>query len=88
MVFWFSLVSRNEDRAADADSEGGLFSPGRLSQDYPMKIVWKRGFIRLVLVAGIAWMLLILVVLLFHVWSCQSSLSFFSGIQYDIKCMC
>lgn len=46
-----------------------------------MKIVWKRGFIRLVLVAGIAWMLLILVVLLFHVWSCQSSLAFFSGIR-------
>lgn len=66
--------------ADDADAKGGLFSP-RFPQDYPMKIVWKRGFIRLVLVAGIAWMLLILVVLLFHVWSCQSSLAFFSGIR-------
>ncbi|KAJ4715949.1 Plant/F20M13-60 protein [Melia azedarach] len=71
---------RNYQTPRSKDSEGGLFSPGRLSQDYPMKIVWKRGFIRLVLVAGIAWMLLILVVLLFHVWSCQSSLSFFSAI--------
>lgn len=44
-----------------------------------MKIIWKRGFIRLVLVGGIIWMLLILVVLLFHVWSCQSSVVFFSG---------
>lgn len=64
----------------DADSGGAFFSSGRVPQDYPMKVFWKRGFIRLVLVAGIAWMLLILLVLLFHVWSCQSSLSFFSGI--------
>lgn len=45
-----------------------------------MKIIWKRGFIRLVLVGGIIWMLLILVVLLFHVWSCQSSVAFFSAL--------
>jgi hypothetical protein len=44
-----------------------------------MKIIWKRGFVRLVLVAGILWMLLILAVLSFHVWSCQSSSVFFSG---------
>lgn len=53
---------------------------GRLTQDYPVKIIWKRGFIRLVLVGGIIWMLLILVVLLFHVWSCQSSVAFFSAL--------
>lgn len=70
---------RNHQTLRTQDAEGGLFSP-RFPQDYPMKIVWKRGFIRLVLVAGIAWMLLILVVLLFHVWSCQSSLAFFSAI--------
>ncbi|KAL6997907.1 hypothetical protein U1Q18_008031 [Sarracenia purpurea var. burkii] len=64
----------------DADAEGGLFSPVRLSQDHPMKIIWKRGFIRLVLVGGILWMLLILIVLLFHIWSCQSSLVSFSAI--------
>ncbi|XP_028085231.1 uncharacterized protein LOC114286277, partial [Camellia sinensis] len=51
-----------------------------LSQDYPLKILWKKAFIRLVLVGGILWMLLILIVLLFHVWSCQSSLAFFSAI--------
>ncbi|XP_059638595.1 probable hexosyltransferase MUCI70 isoform X2 [Cornus florida] len=61
------------------DPEGSFFSPVRFSQDYPIKLVWKRGFIRLVLVGGIIWMLLILSVLLFHVWSCQSSLTFLSG---------
>ncbi|KAG5247213.1 DUF616 protein [Salix suchowensis] len=59
---------------------GGLFSSGKLSSDYAMKIIWKKGFIRLVLVAGILWMLLILIVLLFHIWSCQSSYLFFSAI--------
>uniref|UniRef100_A0A6M2EGF2 TOD1/MUCI70 glycosyltransferase-like domain-containing protein n=1 Tax=Populus davidiana TaxID=266767 RepID=A0A6M2EGF2_9ROSI len=59
---------------------GGLFSSGKLPSDYAMKIIWKKGFIRLVLVAGILWMLLILIVLLFHVWSCQSSYLFFSAI--------
>lgn len=62
-----------------ADAGGGFFSPGRFTQDYATKVVWKMGFIRLVLVRGILWMLLILIVLLFHVWSCQSSLAFFSG---------
>ncbi|XP_021903774.1 uncharacterized protein LOC110819008 [Carica papaya] len=61
------------------DAEGGFFSPERLPQDYTMKIIWKRGFIRLVFVAGILWMLLILVVSLFHLWSCQSSVAFFSA---------
>ena len=68
-----------------AVSEGDLFSQGRLPQDYPMKIVWKKGFIRLVLVVGILWMMLILIALLFHVWSCQSSVSFFSGISGRYK---
>uniref|UniRef100_A0A5B6YY87 TOD1/MUCI70 glycosyltransferase-like domain-containing protein n=1 Tax=Davidia involucrata TaxID=16924 RepID=A0A5B6YY87_DAVIN len=45
-----------------------------------MKVVWKTGFIRLVLLVGILWVLLIIAVLLFHVWSCQSSLAFFSAI--------
>lgn len=60
------------------DVEAGL-PQGRVSQDYPMKIVWKKGFIRLVLVGGILWMLLILLASLLHVWSCQSSISFFSA---------
>ncbi|XP_044489051.1 probable hexosyltransferase MUCI70 isoform X2 [Mangifera indica] len=71
--FPLRLNRRNQTPRAK-DNEGGRFS-----QDYPMKIVWKRGFIRLVLVAGIVWMLLILFVLLIHVWSCQSSVAFISG---------
>lgn len=67
----------------DADVEREFFSPGKWSQDYPMKIIWRRGFLRLVLVGGILWMLLILSVLVFHVWSCQSSIAFFSGIFGD-----
>ncbi|THG00605.1 hypothetical protein TEA_008273 [Camellia sinensis var. sinensis] len=80
-----SRASRRPERnnqhhqTKDADAEGGFFSPGRLSQDFPMKIIWKMGFIRLILIGGILWMLLILTVLLFHVWSCQSSSAFFSG---------
>ncbi|KAG4114282.1 hypothetical protein ERO13_D12G036300v2 [Gossypium hirsutum] len=70
---------RNNQRPFAKDDESGLFSSMRLPQDNPIKIVWKQGFIRLVLVAGILWMLLILIVLLFHVWSCQSSISFLSA---------
>lgn len=73
-------VDRN-DQMHNKDAEvGGIFTPGRFSQEYTMKIFWKRGFIRLVLVAGILWMLLILTVLLFHVWSCRSTVAFFSAI--------
>ncbi|KAK9287067.1 hypothetical protein L1049_015476 [Liquidambar formosana] len=71
---------RNNQTHQTKDIEGDYFTSGRLPQDYSMNIVWKRGFIRLVLVAGILWMLLILIVLLFHLWSCQSSFAFFSAI--------
>ncbi|WRX16691.1 Alkaline ceramidase TOD1/Probable hexosyltransferase MUCI70 - like 2 [Theobroma cacao] len=71
-------ADRNTQRPFGKDDAGGLISSGRLGQDNPMKIVWKQGFVRLVLVGGILWMFLILIVLLFHVWSCQSSFSFFS----------
>ncbi|PIA65129.1 hypothetical protein AQUCO_00100554v1 [Aquilegia coerulea] len=50
------------------------------SQEYPLKIVWKKGFIRLFFVVGILWMGLILIALSFHVLSCQSSISFISAI--------
>lgn len=63
-----------------ADVEYGVFSMDTIPQDVPMRILWKKGFIRLLLVGGILWMLLILVVLLFQVWSCQSSIAFISGI--------
>ncbi|TXG64911.1 hypothetical protein EZV62_011905 [Acer yangbiense] len=81
----FSLRLKNRgDRSNQTphakDSDGSFFSPGRLPQEYPMKILWKTGFIRLVLVVGIVWMLLILVVLLFHIWSCQSSIAFLSAV--------
>ena len=66
-----------------ADPVEGLFSPGRLSTEHPMKILWRKGFVRLFLVGGMIWMTLILFVLLVHIWSCQSSVAFFSGI---IKC--
>lgn len=62
-----------------ADGAEGFLASGKSYQDSPMKIIWKRGFIRLVLVGGIIWGLLILTALLFHAWSCQSSIAFFSG---------
>ncbi|KAJ9178777.1 hypothetical protein P3X46_010634 [Hevea brasiliensis] len=77
-------ISRRGDRSNPTshftNGEGGFLSSGNFSSDYPSRIMWKHGFIRLVLVAAILWMLLILVVLLFHVWSCQSSYAFFSAI--------
>ncbi|KAI8553980.1 hypothetical protein RHMOL_Rhmol05G0060900 [Rhododendron molle] len=69
----------NNQSQQNEDVEGEFFSPGKWSQDYPMKIIWRRGFLRLVLVGGILWMFLILTVLVFHVWSCQSSLAFLSA---------
>ncbi|BAT73642.1 hypothetical protein VIGAN_01115100 [Vigna angularis var. angularis] len=75
-------LSRRGDRSNQIpakDVDVSLFSPGRVSQDYPMKIVWKKGFIRLVLVVGILWMLLILLALLFHIWSCQTTVSVLSA---------
>ncbi|KAG6779684.1 hypothetical protein POTOM_016078 [Populus tomentosa] len=70
----------NQTPSNNSKDVGGFFGAGKLPSDYPMKIIWKRGFVRLVLVAGILWMLLILAVLSFHVWSCQSSSVFFSVI--------
>ncbi|CAA6665093.1 unnamed protein product [Spirodela intermedia] len=51
---------------------GGPFSPRKLSQD-PWRMIWRRGFIRLVFVSAIIWILLMLIALLFHVWTCQST---------------
>lgn len=63
----------------NADGKEDFLASGKLYHDSPMRIIWKRGFIRLVLVAGIIWGMLILTALLFHAWSCQSSIAFFSG---------
>ncbi|XP_010270994.1 PREDICTED: uncharacterized protein LOC104607152 isoform X2 [Nelumbo nucifera] len=68
------------NRSLFKDVDGSFYFPGRMSQDHAMKIVWKRGFIRLALVVGILWMFLILTALLFHIWSCQSSITFLSAI--------
>ncbi|KAF6135691.1 hypothetical protein GIB67_028262 [Kingdonia uniflora] len=73
----------NQFQLTNKDCEDGfLFSPsGKIpQQDYPMKIFWKSGFLRLVCVVGILWALIIFAVLMFHVWTCQSSLAFFSAI--------
>ncbi|XP_071685868.1 probable hexosyltransferase MUCI70 isoform X2 [Rutidosis leptorrhynchoides] len=75
-------ASRRPDSLNDNfDNKGGdgFFDGGNSSSDYPIKIIGKRGIVRLLLVGGIMWMLLILVVLLFHIWSCQSSLVFLSA---------
>ncbi|KAK4740425.1 hypothetical protein R3W88_004122 [Solanum pinnatisectum] len=74
-------ISLRASRRADSNhlQSRGLAS-GKSYQDSPLKIIWKRGFIRLVLVGGIIWGLLILTALLFHAWSCQSSIAFFSAL--------
>ncbi|OAY68411.1 uncharacterized protein LOC109726961 [Ananas comosus] len=73
-------ASRRADRSDPSkDDAGGIFSPGRVSQD-PLRMVWRRGFIRLVFVSAVVWVLLILAALLFHLWSCHSSISFLSAL--------
>ncbi|KAF5180175.1 Sept9 [Thalictrum thalictroides] len=76
----FRLNRRGVDR--NTNVLNGLFSPSgkTASQEFPLKIVWKKGFIRLVFVVCILWIGLILIALSFHVLSCQSSISFFSAI--------
>ncbi|TYG83938.1 hypothetical protein ES288_D01G208800v1 [Gossypium darwinii] len=58
----------NNQHPYATDDGGGLLSSRRLPQENPIKIMWKQGFIRLVFVAGILWLLVILVGLLFHVF--------------------
>lgn len=71
-------ASRRPDRLhSNLEMKDGLFDVEKSSS---IKIIWKRGFVRLLLVGGILWMLLILAVLLFHIWTCQSSLLFLSAI--------
>ncbi|KAL9671698.1 hypothetical protein QQ045_009268 [Rhodiola kirilowii] len=82
-VFSTKLTRRGDRETAYQqikDVEGVSGFSVNFPQDYPLRILWKKGFVRLVLVAGVLWMLLIMVVLLLHVWSCQSSLAFFSAI--------
>ncbi|XP_028551663.1 uncharacterized protein LOC110104081 isoform X2 [Dendrobium catenatum] len=43
-------------------------------------MIWQRGCIRLFLVSAIAWVMLVLISLLFHLWSCHSEISFLSAL--------
>ncbi|KAL0923497.1 hypothetical protein M5K25_007556 [Dendrobium thyrsiflorum] len=61
------------------DFEGGFFSPVKALRD-PIRMIWQRGCIRLFLVSAIAWVMLVLIALLFHVWSCHSEISFLSAL--------
>ncbi|KAK1273142.1 hypothetical protein QJS04_geneDACA009666 [Acorus gramineus] len=68
-------IDRSNQSKPSKDVEDGPFLQGRATQDLPMRIFFRRGFIRLLLVSGITWTLLILLVVLFHVLSCQSSIT-------------
>ncbi|KAH7692345.1 hypothetical protein IHE45_01G060800 [Dioscorea alata] len=71
--------SSQTSRYKEEEEEDGDFSPGRAAQD-PIKMIWRRGFVRLVFVSAIVWMMLILIALLFHVWSCSSNIRFLSAL--------
>ncbi|KAG1361011.1 hypothetical protein COCNU_09G004740 [Cocos nucifera] len=75
----FRAVHRADRKNQYSLVKGGDDSPGRAGQD-PLRMIWRRGFIRLVLVSAIVWVMLILVALLFHLWSCHSSISFLSAL--------
>ncbi|KAK4391359.1 hypothetical protein Sango_1913700 [Sesamum angolense] len=75
-----SRAARRSQLQQTKDARGGLLHTGKLSQEYTMRITWKKGLIRLILTGGIIWMMLIFTVLLFHIWSCQSSVAFFAAL--------
>ncbi|CAN6478691.1 unnamed protein product [Victoria cruziana] len=63
-----------------ADDECSLLLSDRSFQESSLKPFWKKSFIRLILAAGILWIFLMLVALLFQVWSCQLTLISFRGL--------
>ncbi|KAG6529723.1 probable hexosyltransferase MUCI70 [Zingiber officinale] len=69
--------SNRSPRSKDSDSSAASNSKGVKD---PLKMIWRRGFTRLVLVSAILWILLILFALLFHLWSCHSSIIFLSAL--------
>ncbi|WOL05291.1 hypothetical protein Cni_G14018 [Canna indica] len=78
-------TERSDSGSRLKDHETGISANGKGIQD-PLRLVWRRGFIRLILVSAILWMLLILFALLFHLWSCHSSISFLSALcKHDSK---
>lgn len=70
---------RSNQAARPKDVGGDSSSPGKAAQDH-LKMIWRRGFVRLLLVSGILWSMLIVATLLFHVWSCHSSIAFLSAL--------
>ncbi|KAJ6818821.1 uncharacterized protein M6B38_132045 [Iris pallida] len=58
---------------SDVENDAGR---GSSSAQDPLRLICGRGFVRLVLVSAILWMLLILAALALHLWSCHSSISF------------
>ncbi|XP_051149215.1 probable hexosyltransferase MUCI70 [Andrographis paniculata] len=75
-----SRAARRNQTHQTKHEEEGLLPGGKLSQECSMRVLWKKGFIRLVLAGGIIWMLLILTALIFHILSCQSSYAFFAAL--------
>lgn len=80
-----SRASRRADRnrlipQTVKDGKGEFLVGGELPSDFSLRILWKRGFIRLLLFAGIICIFLIPITSLFHIWSCQSSVAFFSAL--------
>lgn len=67
-----------------ADGRGEFLVDGKLASGFSLQILWRRGLIRLLFVAGIICIFLIPITSLFHIWSCQSSVAFFSGICFVI----
>ncbi|KAJ3672376.1 hypothetical protein LUZ60_007097 [Juncus effusus] len=64
-----------------AQSRSPLFRSNRRSDaSDPLKMIWRRGFVRLVFVCAISLVFLILFALLFHLWTCHSSVAFFSAL--------
>lgn len=60
-------------------SRGGDAAAAAAAKGEGMRVVWRKGAVRLVFVSAIAWALLVLLSLAFHLWSCTSSVSFLSG---------
>jgi hypothetical protein len=58
---------------------GGSAEAALKAEAATMRLVWRRGVVRLVLVSAIAWAMLVLLALAFHLWSCNSSVAFLSG---------
>lgn len=78
-----SRASRRADRNLQRtvkDGRGEFLVGGKLASDFSLQILWRRGLIRFLLITGIICIFLIPITSLFHIWSCQSSVAFLSGV--------